>query len=360
MGKRLTLVALLLLGITGPHVVSSTTALNILAEAKPSIQIQKDIQMQKIYLAGGCFWGVEEYFSRIPGVVNAVSGYANGHTPNPTYHQVCGGLTGYAETVEVLFDPNKVSLKTLIEQYLRIVDPYSLNKQGNDIGTQYRTGIYYADESEKQVIKEVLQKAEQDSDRKFVIEVEPIASFFPAEDYHQDYLKKNPNGYCHINFDSLKDLSLQKSPYEKPSLEEIQKKLTSEEFYVTQNSGTERAFTGRYWNNKEPGIYVDIVTGEPLFLSSDKFDSGCGWPSFFKPIEASAVTNHLDSSHGMLRTEVRSKIGNSHLGHVFPDGPRDKGGLRYCINSAALRFIPLEDMEKEGYGQYIDLIKNPQ
>lgn len=315
--------------------------------------------MQKIYLAGGCFWGVEEFFSRIPGVLNAISGYANGQTPNPTYRQVCSGLTGHAETVEVLFDPKEVSLKTLIEQYLRIVDPYSLNRQGNDIGTQYRTGIYYTDEAEKQVIKEVLQKAEKSSEGRFVIEVEPIKSFFPAEEYHQDYLKKNPGGYCHISFDSLKDLPMHKSPYKKPNLEEVKAKLTPEEFYVTQNSGTERAFTGKYWNNKEPGIYVDVVTGEPLFISTDKFDSGCGWPSFTKPIESSAVTNHLDRSHGMLRTEVRSKVGDSHLGHVFPDGPRDKGGLRYCINSAALKFIPLDNMEKDGYGQYIDLIKKP-
>lgn len=317
--------------------------------------------MQEIYLAGGCFWGVEEYFSRIPGVADAVSGYANGQIANPTYRQVCSGLTGHAETVKVTFDPKKISLKTLIEQYLKIVDPYSLNKQGNDIGTQYRTAIYYNSAEEKKIIDSVLGEAQKGTSKQFVIEVEPIKSFYPAEDYHQDYLKKNPNGYCHINFDSLKDLpkSANSAParYSRPSLDEIRKKLTPEEFYVTQNSGTERAFTGKYWDTKEKGIYVDVVTGEPLFVSTDKYESGCGWPSFTKPIEPSALVSILDTSHGMLRTEVRSKIGDSHLGHVFPDGPKDKGGLRYCINSASLKFIQLSDMEKAGYGKYIPLVK---
>lgn len=320
-------------------------------------KIQKEIHMQKIYLAGGCFWGVEEFFSRIPGVVDAISGYANGKTESPTYRQVCTGQTGYAETVEVLFDPQKVSLKTLIEMYLKIVDPFSVNKQGNDIGTQYRTGIYYTNNEEKQIIENVLQQAEKESSGKFVIEVEPIKNFYPAEEYHQNYLKKNPNGYCHISFAPLKNLTEGTSEYKRPDLEEIKEKLTPEQFNVTQNSGTERAFTGEYWNNREPGIYVDIVTGEPLFVSTDKYESGCGWPSFTKPIDPSFITKHLDSSHGMLRTEVRSKIGDSHLGHVFPDGPKDKGGLRYCINSAALKFIPLSEMDKAGYGKYIPLVK---
>lgn len=316
--------------------------------------------MQEIYLAGGCFWGVEEFFSRVPGVVESVSGYANGNTPSPTYRQVCSGRTGYAETVKVVFNPDKVSLSTLLQLYLKIVDPYSLNKQGNDVGTQYRTGIYFKDDADKNVIESVLKEAEKKAGKPFVIEVEPLKNFYPAEDYHQDYLKKNPGGYCHISFDSLKDLAVlqaQQPKYSKPSQEQIRNKLTEQEYEVTQNAGTERAFTGKYWNNKEKGIYVDIVTGEPLFVSTDKYDSGCGWPSFTKPIKKDVVKYFKDNSYGMSRIEVRSDIGDSHLGHVFNDGPADKGGLRYCINSASLRFIPLDQMDSEGYSEYKSLVK---
>lgn len=317
---------------------------------------KEEVHMQIIYLAGGCFWGVEEYFSRIPGVVDAVSGYANGQTTNPTYRQVCTGKTGFAETVKVTFNPADVSLQILIKQFLKIINPYSFNRQGNDVGSQYRSGIFYNNEEEYKIIEKVLSEEQKALGGKpFAIQVEPIKNFYQAEDYHQDYLKKNPNGYCHINFDSLKEL--QKTKYSKPSEEELRKKLTPEEYAVTQNSATERAFTGKYWDNKEKGIYVDVVTGEPLFVSTDKFDSGCGWPSFTKPISSDMVKKNLDTSYGMTRIEVRSKFGDSHLGHVFNDGPVDKGGLRYCINSAALKFIPLSEMDAAGYGQYKNLIK---
>lgn len=266
------------------------------------------------------------------------------------------GIPGFAETVKITFNPSEVSLQTLVTQFLKIINPYSVNRQGNDVGSQYRSGIFYNNAQERKIIEDVLaQEQENLGGTPFAIQVEPIKNFYEAEDYHQDYLKKNPNGYCHINFDSLKDPP--KPRYTKPSAQELRKILTPEEYEVTQNSGTERAFTGKYWDNKEKGIYVDVVTGEPLFVSTDKFDSGCGWPSFTKPISGDTVKEKLDTSYGMTRIEVRSKFGDSHLGHVFNDGPVDKGGLRYCINSAALRFIPLSEMDRNGYSQYKDLVK---
>jgi len=147
------------------------------------------------------------------------------------------------------------------------------------------------------------------------------------------------------------------SHYVKKDLKEVKSRLNKLQYEVTQNNATERPFRNEYWDNDRKGIYVDIVTGEPLFISNDKFDSGCGWPSFTKPIDEGVIIEKEDKTYGMIRTEVRSRTGDSHLGHVFNDGPKDKGGLRYCINSAALKFIQLEDMEGEGYGKYIRLIK---
>ncbi|MFV0482306.1 MAG: peptide-methionine (R)-S-oxide reductase MsrB [Campylobacteraceae bacterium] len=317
----------------------------------------KELKMQtnEIYLAGGCFWGVEEYFSRIDGVLETSVGYANGNIQNPTYKEVCTGNTGYAETLHVKYNKNIVSLKTLIEQFFKIINPTSLNKQGNDIGSQYRTGIYYIDDKDKEIIDEVFNEVQKSYTKALVVEVLPLKNYYAAEEYHQKYLKKNPNGYCHISFESLKDLK--KVEYKKPSQSELKEKLSTLQYQVTQESGTERAFSGKYWDNHKKGIYVDIVTGEPLFSSSDKFDSGSGWPSFTKPIQKNSIDEKNDYSHGMSRIEVKSKIGDTHLGHVFNDGPKEKGGLRYCINSASLRFIPLEDMQKEGYGAYIDLVR---
>lgn len=318
--------------------------------------------MKTIFLAGGCFWGVEEFFSRLIGVNDAVSGYANGFIENPTYSQVCSGTTGFAETVKVTFDPDTISLSTILKQYFSIIDPTVLNRQGNDVGTQYRTGIFYTDPADLPVIEKVIREEAKKYARPFVVEYEPLKNFYRAEDYHQDYLKKNPNGYCHISFAGVEQanqetLAKHEKHYAKPSDEEIRSKLSKESYEVTQHAATEKAFTGKYWDNHEKGIYVDIVTGEPLFVSTDKFDSSCGWPSFSKPIDKSFVTEHFDGSYGMSRIEVKSRTGGSHLGHVFNDGPREFGGLRYCINSASLRFIPLADMEKEGYGQYRELVR---
>lgn len=313
-----------------------------------------------IYLAGGCFWGVEEYFSRIPGVEQTVVGYAQSLTPNPDYETVCSGRTGAVETVKLIYDPAKVSLATLIRQYFKIIDPFSVNRQGNDVGTQYRTGIYYINAAQEEELKTLLMEEREKLGKPLAVELAKLQNFYPAEEWHQAYLKKNPGGYCHINFASLSDLMDTKTneTHATHVRDPLKNRLTPQAYHVTQENGTEAPFTGAYWSNHEPGIYVDVVSGEPLFLSSDKFDSGTGWPSFTKPVMEQAIQEKTDLSHGMTRTEVRSSSADSHLGHVFDDGPGANGGKRYCINSAALRFIPLADMEKEGYGEFRKYLEN--
>ena len=310
-----------------------------------------------VYLAGGCFWGVEEYFSLVPGVTDAVSGYANGLTENPTYDDVCWRGTGHAETVRVTYDPARVSLRTLVEQLFAIIDPTSVNRQGNDRGVQYRTGVYYVDEADRPVIEQVFAAERAKLDAPIATELGPLENFYEAEEYHQDYLKKNPGGYCHVDFSSLNSLKPEGPEdgrsWEKPSDEELRERLTPMQYHVTQKAATEFAHTGEYDRHFERGIYVDVVSGQPLFSSDDKYDSGCGWPAFTKPIDDAAVTRHDDRSHGMHRIEVRSSGADSHLGHVFHDGPVEAGGLRYCINSASLRFVPYDQLEAEGYGEYV-------
>ena len=303
-----------------------------------------------IYLAGGCFWGIEAYMEKIPGVLDAVSGYANGNTENPSYEDLVYRNSGHAETVKVTYDPDEISLKTLLKYYLRVVDPTSLNKQGNDKGTQYRSGVYYTDEADKQIIEEVLKKEQDNYQSPIVVEVLPLEQFFKAEEYHQDYLKKNPTGYCHIDLNKAAAPIIEERRYKRPSNEELKKTLTDIQYKVTVENDTEHAFSNEYWDNFEKGIYVDITSGEPLFSSTDKFSSGCGWPSFSKPISKDLINYLDDNSFNMHRTEVRSRSADIHLGHVFDDGPKESGGLRYCINSASLRFIPYEKMDEEGYG----------
>ncbi len=321
-----------------------------------------------IYLAGGCFWGVEKYFASIKGVVSTDVGYANGYTENPSYEDVVYRNTNHAETVHIVYDPKVVSLPFILDMYYKVIDPLSVNKQGNDRGTQYRTGIYYIDDADKAVAEKSLQKlAAQYKGKKIAIELMPIINYYKAEEYHQKYLDKNPFGYCHIGKDKFEDaakavdtsinkISSPKKEYPAPSKAELKNTLTDMQYNVTQNNGTEPPFRNEYWNNKKKGIYVDITTGEPLFSSKDKYDSGSGWPSFTKPINGTDLQENRDTSHGMIRTEVRSKAGDAHLGHVFNDGPKDKGGMRYCINSASLKFIPKEEMEAQGYGHLIHLV----
>nr|WP_288916482.1 peptide-methionine (R)-S-oxide reductase MsrB [uncultured Lachnoanaerobaculum sp.] len=306
--------------------------------------------MNTIYLAGGCFWGVEGYFKRIEGVKGTTCGYANGRTENPSYEDVCRHDTGHAETVKVDFDDEVISLEDLLIYYFRIIDPVSVNKQGNDVGTQYRTGIYYTDESQLPVIKAAIEREQRKYNEKIAVEVLPIENFYSAEEYHQDYLDKNPNGYCHINLSLADEPIVRSEKYKRKNDDELKESLTPLQYDVTVNAATERPFDNEFNSNFERGIYVDITSGEPLFFSTDKFESGCGWSSFSKPIQKDLVKYSEDLSLGRRRIEVRSNAADAHLGHVFDDGPSELGGLRYCINSAALRFIPFDKMDEEGYG----------
>ena len=311
--------------------------------------------MAEIYLAGGCFWGLEEYFSRIEGVEETTVGYANGQVGSTNYQLI--HQTDHAETVHLVYDEKRVSLREILLYYFRVIDPLSVNKQGNDVGRQYRTGVYYTDQADKAVIEQVFAEQEKQLGQKIAVELEPLRHYVLAEDYHQDYLKKNPGGYCHINVNDAYQPLVDPSPYEKPTDAELKEQLTQEQYQVTQHSATERPFHNAYNATFEEGIYVDVTTGEPLFFAGDKFESGCGWPSFSRPIAREVLRYYEDKSHGMERIEVRSRSGNAHLGHVFTDGPESAGGLRYCINSAALRFIPKEKMEAEGYAYLLQHMK---
>ena len=315
--------------------------------------------MAEIYLAGGCFWGMEKYIASVRGVKATEVGYANGKTANPTYQEVCYNDTGHAETVKVVYDASIVPLDFLLDLYYSAIDPTSVNRQGGDTGTQYRTGIYYTDQADFETIKQSILKLQKRFEKPVAVEVKPLENFYPAEEYHQKYLDKNPGGYCHIkpeNFAKAASAVVNPAKYNAPDPETLQKNLNDIQFAVTQQSATEPPFRNEFFDHYRPGIYVDITTGEPLFSSSDKFESSCGWPSFSKPIDPNVVREKDDLTFGMVRTEVRSRVGNAHLGHVFEDGPQEKGGLRYCINSASLRFVPKEDMEKEGYRYLLDLV----
>ena len=298
--------------------------------------------MAEIYLAGGCFWGLEEYFSRIEGVEETTVGYANGQVESTNYQLI--HQTDHAETVQVAYDEKRLSLRELLLYYFRVIDPLSVNKQGNDVGRQYRTGVYYVREADRSIIEQGFAEQEEQLGQKLAVELEPLKHYILAEDYHQDYLKKNPGGYCHINVNDAAQPLVDAGHYPKPSRQQLKDELTEEQYQVTQQSATERPFQNAYNATFDTGIYVDVTTGEPLFFAADKFESGCGWPSFARPLTKDVVRYYEDKSHSMERIEVRSRSGNAHLGHVFADGPQELGGLSYCINSSALRFIPKEQM----------------
>lgn len=328
-------------------------------EGRVTPKTTSDTRTKTIYFAGGCFWGIEKYFSLIPGVVDVESGYAQGKAQSPTYEEVCSGKTGARETVKVVYNPAKISLDALVFAFFDVIDPSTLNAQGPDHGSQYQTGIYYGDDASGAAV-ERLVKLEKERISPFAVEHEKLTSFFPAEEYHQDYLAKNPGGYCHIDprkFAQAKNLLIDAGKYKKPVDTLLKERLAPESYRVTQQAATEAPYTNKYWKTDAKGIYVDITTGEPLFSSQDKYESSCGWPAFTRTIDDQAVIEKRDTSHGMVRTEVRSRAGNAHLGHVFTDDPESPNGVRYCMNSAALRFNPFEEMSEQGYGYLKKIFK---
>ena len=325
--------------------------------------------------AGGCFWCIESGFEKLPGVNDAVSGYTAGQSKNPTYRQVSSGSTGHTEAVQVYYDPAVITYEDLLEGFWRQFDPTDGSGSFADRGSQYRPGIYYNNDLEKIAAEASILKHEASGrhDKPFEVEIASLDVFFEAEDYHQDYYIKNPIRYKYYRYGSGRDQYLEKvwgddlhydvkgpmkddisKVYTKPSDAVLREQLTELQYKVTQKEGTERPFSNEYNDNKKPGIYVDIVSGEPLFSSLDKFDSGTGWPSFTQPIDAKHITTKTDYKMILPRTEVRSAGADSHLGHVFKDGP-EPTGLRYCLNSASLRFVAEEDLAEQGYEQYVSL-----
>ncbi len=340
--------------------------------ADTSKSVSEENQLDQAIFAGGCFWCMESDFEKIPGVRDVVSGYAGGTGKNPTYEDY--GRKGYTEVVRITFDPSVITYGKLLDLFWLHIDPTDEGGQFCDRGNEYISAIFYANQAQKEMAEKSKKALEKSGLLKKPIATKIIQAgeFYPAEDYHQNYHEKNPIRYKFYRFNCGRDARLKEiwgderealsalektSDYRKPGQADLKKRLSPIQYEVTQENGTEPPFKNAYWDNQKEGIYVDIVSGEPLFSSRDKFKSGTGWPSFTKPLEPDNIVEREDNSWFSTRTEIRSKLADSHLGHVFDDGPPPTG-LRYCMNSAALRFIPVEDLEKEGYGQYKSLFQS--
>lgn len=365
--KVLVLALLLLLIVGCTQIVEEEVTMKEKKTTENPLRVEKNIMThqgsEEAIFAGGCFWCMEAAFEEEPGVLEAINGYTGGNDDNPTYEEVSSGKTGHYEAVRVIYDSAKVSYTRLVELFWRQIDPTDAGGQFADRGSQYHTAIFYSDEEQKAVAeasKRALGKSGK-FEKPIVTAILPAKPFYDAEEYHQDYYKKKSSAYQAYAYGSGRKTYTEKvwggeeATFTKPSEEELQKVLSPLQFKVTQEEGTEPPFDNEYWNNSAEGIYVDLVSGEPLFSSLDKYKSGTGWPSFTKPLDPETLVEKTDRKLFSVRTEVRSKDGDNHLGHVFNDGPVDKGGLRYCMNSAALKFVPKEDLEKEGYGEYLAL-----
>lgn len=372
------------------------------ATSSLSEALKENTSPRTAYFAGGCFWCTEADFEKLSGVLSVTSGYSGGRTINPTYEEVSTGKTGHIEAIEVLYDPSKISYELLVKYLFAHNDMTDVGGSFVDRGESYRNAIFYQNKDELAIVQSIIKDLKNSGiyDKEIVTIITPFKTFYKAEEYHQDYYKNNQLKYGyyrgasgrddyikkHCEIRKLKNISCEtvediKNEFKKTtnlnnkitttnhkpmynwksftqkSKDELKRQLTPLQYEVTQEEGTEPSYQNEYWDNHKEGIYVDIVSGEPLFSSIDKYESGTGWPSFVKPIDKSLIVEREDRRIFGVRTEVRSKNANSHLGHVFPDGPKDKGGMRYCMNSASMKFIPKEDMEKEGYGEYLSLFK---